>query len=138
VLRIKIVHGNDTGEIHEYEDPAAQSLLDAGYAVLAPLEEGPPPEVTSLEPTGAICGGPDLTLHVLGTGFTEASVILFNGGEEVTVYVSPTELTTIVKPSLAPLAVVVPVSVVGALTAVDFAFTAPSGGTFGASSKAKG
>jgi predicted RecA/RadA family phage recombinase len=79
--------------------------------------------VTSVAPATAVCGGPDLTLHVSGTGFTESSVILFNGGEEPTTYVSATELTTLVKPSLAVNPVVVPVSVVGAPTAVNFTFT---------------
>lgn len=84
------------------------------------------PTVTGVAPASAVCGGADITLHVLGTGFTTASVILFNGGQEPTTYVSGTELTTIVKPSLALNPVVVPVSVVGAPSAVDFAFTAAS------------
>jgi hypothetical protein len=48
-------------------------------------------------------------MHVYGSGFTATSVIMFNGGVEPTTRVSATELTTIVKPSLATVPVVVPV-----------------------------
>jgi hypothetical protein len=82
-----------------------------------------PGTVTSCTPTSAVVGGADLTLHVLGSGFTATSKILFNGSPETTVYVSATELTTIVKSSLASAAVTVPVSVVGASSSVDFTFT---------------
>lgn len=49
MIRVKIVHGNDAGSIHEYDDPAAQSLLDSGFAVLVvdePVHDDPagPPE----------------------------------------------------------------------------------------------
>lgn len=98
-----------------------------GFVTLDQIVVGEPvPTVTSVSPTSAAIGGPDFILYLMGNGFTEASVLLFNGGEEVTTYVSPTELSTIVKPSLASIPLVVPVSVVGATTAVDFAFTAPS------------
>ena len=52
-----------------------------------------------------------MILHVHGSGFTATSVITFNGGDEVTAFVSDTELTTGVKPSLAQAEVDVPVTV---------------------------
>ena len=58
--------------------------------------------------------GPDVTLHVQGTGFTPETVILFNGLEEPTVFVSATDVTTLVKPSLFLVPADCPVSVVGA------------------------
>jgi hypothetical protein len=78
--------------------------------------------VTGLDPTSVLCGAADFPLHVLGTGFTSTSVILFNLSEEPTVFVSDRELTTIVKASLASTPITVPVSVVGAAASVDFTF----------------
>jgi IPT/TIG domain len=46
-------------------------------------------------------GGADVTMSVIGSGFTAESKIYFNGGEEPTTLVSPTEVTTVVKPSTA-------------------------------------
>lgn len=85
------------------------------------------PIVSSVVPASAVCGGPDVTLHVHGTGFVGTSVILFNAGAEPTTYVSATEVTTVVKPSLASAAITVPVSVAGATTAADFTFTLAPG-----------
>ncbi len=74
-----------------------------------------PPVLLSLEPDSAGILDPDFTLAVVGsaggTPFTAASVIVFNGGDEVTTFVSPTELTTLVKPSLVSQAIDVPVKV---------------------------
>jgi hypothetical protein len=70
-----------------------------------------PPVVTSLNPTSAEIGGVDVTLHVIGTGFTGDCAILFNNAPEPTTLVSATELTTVVKPSLAEIAIDVPVAV---------------------------
>jgi len=76
-----------------------------------PVNPPPTPTVGSLNPQWAKIGSADVTLHVIGTNFTSASKIVFNGGEENTTYVSPTEVTTVVKPSLASVAVSVPVLV---------------------------
>jgi hypothetical protein len=54
------------------------------------------PTVTSLTPSSAEVGDPSFLLHVHGTNFTSTSKIVFNGGEEVTTYVSASELTTTV------------------------------------------
>jgi hypothetical protein len=80
--------------------------------------------VTGLDPDTAAMDDPDLTLRVLGTGFTPDTVILFNNGEEPTVFVSDTEVTTGVKPSTASSPGRVPVSVLGAAESFDFTFTA--------------
>ena len=94
-----------------------------GFVRLDPFQESPP-IVTGCTPSTAVCGGADITLHVLGSGFTASDVILFNGGEEPTTYLSASELTTGVKPSLVLAPVVVAVSVDGAETSADFTFTA--------------
>lgn len=69
------------------------------------------PTVSSLNPGSATVGDPDFTLHVMGTNFTPESVIVFNGGEEITVYVSATELTTGVNMATVTGAYTVPVAV---------------------------
>jgi hypothetical protein len=58
-----------------------------------------PPAITTLDPASAAEGDPDVTLRVLGTGFDEATIINWNGGDEVTKFVSSQEVTTIVKTS---------------------------------------
>ena len=85
------------------------------------------PTLASLSPSTAVHGGADFTLNCIGTGFTNTCVIVFNGGEEPTTFVSPTSVTTGVKPSLVSAAIVVPVQVVkgGALGSEvrNFTFT---------------
>jgi hypothetical protein len=78
-----------------------------------PVPGGVPeiPTLTLLEPNEAEVGGSDVELKVHGTAFTADTVILFNNGEEDTTQWSDTLLTTIVRPSTASGAAVVPVSV---------------------------
>jgi hypothetical protein len=104
---------------HRY-GPQIKQIQDAVSAGAAA------PELTSLVPIAAELGSEDLTLHCLGSGFTEGSVIVFNGGVEPTIFVSDVEVTTIVKPSTASIAVTVPVLVLtGAheTEELDFEFT---------------
>lgn len=97
---------------------------------LALRGETPPaadPVVTGLSPDEAEVGSADLTVSVTGTGFNAASIIVWNGGDEATTFVSETELTTIVKPSTASGAYTVPVAVRNDQVysdPVDFTFTA--------------
>lgn len=85
------------------------------------------PVVSSLNPNSAVLGSPSFTLRVLGSGFTPSSVIIFNGGEEPTTFVSPTEITTGVNMGTAGVAVAVPVKVRNAngleSAPVDFTFS---------------
>lgn len=102
-------------------------------AVPEELQPPPPPDpelapvVTSIDPTGAAIGDPDLTLTVTGEKFVDGSLILFNNSAEETVFVSETELTTTVKPSTASVAGAFPVAVRNPdgqeSSAVDFTFT---------------
>jgi IPT/TIG domain-containing protein len=83
--------------------------------------------ITSLNPDHADIGGADVTMHVIGTGFTPDAVIVFNGGDEPTTYVSDTELTTVVRPSTATVEGAFPVMVRqadGESNEVDFTFAA--------------
>jgi hypothetical protein len=75
-------------------------------------EEGEAPDLESLDPDEADAGDvADIVMHVHGTGFTEQSVIYFNGLQEPTTFVSETEVTTGVKPSLFTVPAVCPVTV---------------------------
>jgi hypothetical protein len=70
------------------------------------------PTVSALTPnTAASLVGVDLTMTVTGTGFNQLSRIVFNGNDEPTNYISPTSLSTIVKPSMFAVPAVVPVGV---------------------------
>lgn len=86
------------------------------------------PELTSISPTSAEVGSADVTLVCTGSGFSELSTILFNGGPEPTTFVSETEISTIVKPSTAFGPLSVPVSVAQGPFQTDpqmFEFTEP-------------
>jgi hypothetical protein len=89
----------------------------------------PLPTVASLNPATVVLGEPSFDIHVMGTNFTPLSVILFNGVEEPTTFVSPTELTTGVNMPLWQAPAVVPIAVQNGLdiksNSVDFSFTAP-------------
>ena len=69
------------------------------------------PTIEALDPDEIEIGAPDTVLHVHGTGFTDKSVIHFAGHDEPTSFVSDTEVTTGLKPSLWQEAVVVKCSV---------------------------
>ena len=89
-------------------------------------------ELISLNPDSAGMDDPDFTLECIGQGFTPYSVIVFNGGRENTVFVSPTKITTIVKPSLVSVPITIPVQVEDNSTdevsdALDFEFTPAEG-----------
>jgi len=90
----------------------------------------PPPTGLSLDvlsPDTAEIGSEDVTLHCYGNGFTAETLIIFNGGEEPTVFVSSSEVTTIVKPSTASVAGSYPVLLRGPdggeSRSLDFSFT---------------
>jgi hypothetical protein len=88
--------------------------LELDRMVAVAVESGEPPvapTVTALVPNTAQLGTPSFTLHVMGTGFDEASVIVWNGAPEPTTFVSPTELTTGVNMDTAISAVTLPVAV---------------------------
>lgn len=127
------VLGGVAQAVHEYAAAGDYTL-----AVVWPGHEGlsepvpldiKVPHLTELDPDTAVVGGDDLVMHVRGTGFTPQSVIVFNGGDERTTYVSATELTTIVKPSTASGPWTVPVTVRNPYAPVsdprDFTFTEP-------------
>jgi hypothetical protein len=75
------------------------------------LRQVPLPVLGSISPATAVHGGADLTMTATGSGFTSASVIVFNGVQLTTAFVSDTSLTATVKPSLFTAAGGVPVTV---------------------------
>jgi len=94
-----------------------------------PVAPEPPaaPTLDSLSPATAVSGdAADIVMSCIGTGFTPDSIIVFNGYIEPTTFVSDTEVTTGVKPSLFAVPAVCPVEVhTGSQVAgpIDFTFT---------------
>lgn len=92
-----------------------QSLIDFQNAALPepplPPEPVPAPVLTSLSPNTAELDGENVTMSAIGENFTADSRIVFADHQENTVFVSDTELTTIVTTSLEWGAVSVPVFV---------------------------
>jgi len=80
------------------------SVLIDGEPVVKPPEPFvplDPPLVTGLSPNTAPAGDPaDITMSVMGENFTPDCVIVFNGYDEPTTFVSAAQVSTGVKPSL--------------------------------------
>jgi hypothetical protein len=101
-------YGRCVAEVHDRKH--AQVLTSVvHYRVVArdPAEL----TLTSIDPTSAVLGSEDTVLTCTGTGFAPDSVIIFAGQIEPAKFVSETEITTIVKPSLGWGVVSVPVLV---------------------------
>ena len=135
--------GEYPGACHVYLADNGEFLTASGAPLSPPLqsnvekrvnegEETPPPLILALNPNTAISTDPtDIDMIIDGEGFTENSVIVFNGYDEPTTLLSPTQVSTIVKPSIFGVAVC-PVLVRGEggdSNTLEFEFTAPSGGT---------
>lgn len=91
-----------------------RSAEELGQGEPAPEEQTPdaqPAVIEGLDPEWADLGDPDFDLHVFGQNFEELSVIVLDGNEERTTFVSATELTTKVRPSTVSAAATVPVAV---------------------------
>jgi hypothetical protein len=111
---------------HGYNLTQIKRMEDARYDDTTPPPPVGAPKLTSIDPTTAEIGGPDLTLTATGSGFGPDSYLTFNGGQESTVVVDNNTLTTIVKPSTATLPGTYPVTVVNAFgqsTSAGFTFT---------------
>lgn len=84
--------------------------------------------ITALAPDTAEVGGADVMMYVNGAGFTDQTVINFNGGEEPTTLVNAESVSTLVKASIATTAGAFPVFVSDGgvqSNALDFTFTDP-------------
>jgi hypothetical protein len=148
VLQLAVAPTGEAGNVEVPVGPPGGPLQGSTMTGAIPieLEPGPPepepgpdpepgsePTLTSLDPNTAVLGDPDLTLRCIGTNFTETSVIHFADHDEPTTFVSDTEVTTGVKPSLGWGAVSVPVTIrQGSFETgpLDFTFTeaAPEAG----------
>ena len=91
---------------------------------------GPSPDVapvlSSLNPNTGELNGPDVTMHCIGSGFTESSVIMFAGQPEPIAFISESDITTIITMSLGWGPVTVQVSVKNGAeesASLDFTFT---------------
>jgi hypothetical protein len=90
--------------------------LGSPHSINEPQEATPPGPVEALtaaflDPGEAELGTPDVELHVIGTGFTDACVITFNGGDEPTTMNATTDVSTMIDMSTASTAGAYPVTV---------------------------
>lgn len=92
----------DLAEMIELLEGAAGGGVDENAPLLA-----------SLDPESMNVPGPDAPILVIGSGFTEESVIVWNGSDEETEFVSATKVRTTVRVSTveAPLPFTLPVQV---------------------------
>jgi hypothetical protein len=65
-----------------------------------PLNFVPLPTLTTVVPAECSVAGPDVVVTATGTGFMPDSVALVSNYELATTYVSPTQLTAVVQPSM--------------------------------------
>jgi len=109
----KVVNPDDLPPGHfnaSVNEPPGSNVGGEGAGEGGELDEAP--DLDRLEPDEADAGdAEDIVMHVHGTGFTPESVIYFNGLVEPTTFVSETEVTTGVKPSLFVVPAVCPVTV---------------------------
>jgi IPT/TIG domain len=89
--------------------PNAVYLVDPGFwdeklgekptEPTAPPAEAPAPVLSSIDPAELPIWAQNTEVFFNGSGFTEASKIIWNDGEEPTKFVSAEQLSTLVKPS---------------------------------------
>jgi len=121
--RVQLQKDGQTWLYHDYID----AIYWIDQVEGTPPVEAPAPTLTSLDPTTAELGAPDVTLHCHGSGFTAESLIIFADQDEPIEFISDSEITTIITLSLPWGAVTVPVKVRNAdgqeSAALDFTFT---------------
>jgi hypothetical protein len=103
-------------------------LVTTEISDVSPQQEVP--VLNSIDPSTAVLGDPDVTMTCVGSKFTPNSVIMFADNPEPITFVSSSEISTIVKPSLGWGAVSVPVFVKNGLkesAKLSFTFTEPLG-----------
>jgi len=77
----------------------------------SPPAAAPAPVIEALDPVEATFPGQDVTLQVHGHGFVDGSVIVFNTGDEETVFVGESLVTTGIDISTVEVETTVPVQV---------------------------
>jgi hypothetical protein len=73
-------------------------ILSLYHCNLTSREENLPPVLNSISPNSKVSHLPGFTLTASGSNFNHGSIIVFNGREKQTIYVSSTELTCQVEP----------------------------------------
>lgn len=96
--------------VGEYGGPLSGSTLTGAIPEeLVPPDPNPEPpdpdvttpELTSLEPASAPIQSGDITIQIHGTGFSNETIMMWNGADDHAAYVSETQMSTVVKTSLA-------------------------------------
>jgi hypothetical protein len=121
--------------------PHPPGPVTPGWSNLVAVEAvppGPAPVLSALNPASVVLGSPDLTLSCVGTDFTPDAVIVFNGFDEPTTVVSPTEVTTGINMAVWAAPAVLPVKVRtgnGVSNELMFEFTDAALGTLSANKR---
>jgi hypothetical protein len=107
------VNGSET-------DPTAANNSATASVAVTGSAVNPQPAISSLSPNAVQAGSPELTLTVAGSGFTDASTVMWSGTPLATSYVSASQLTA-----------QVPASALTSLgwAAISVITPAPGGGT---------
>jgi hypothetical protein len=87
-----------------YSKYVVSALLE-GYCDVVERDETwvrqvPLPVLSSISPATAVHGAADLTMTATGSGFTNASMIFFNGVQLTTTFASDVSISATVQPSL--------------------------------------
>ncbi|TMA25576.1 MAG: HYR domain-containing protein [Deltaproteobacteria bacterium] len=90
---------NDVGEIAGADKFLIGSAFHTHAVLLRPVLSANRPLIIGLDPSSAGPNGPALTLSVTGTGFSNASNVLWNGTPLSTTFVDPSTLTASVTAS---------------------------------------
>jgi len=106
------------------------SVTIDGQPLKPPVEPDVAPTVTGLSPNTAVAGdAADIEMSVMGDGFAPGCVIVFNGYDEPTTFVSAAQVSTGVKPSLFVVPADCPVAVRNGSAIsneITFSFTDPA------------
>jgi hypothetical protein len=77
---------------------ATLTIVDgAGTQTVALSSNNPKPVISSLSPSSVIAGSAGFTLTITGTYFVSGAVVKWAGSARTTTYVSPTEVTAVIK-----------------------------------------
>lgn len=119
--RVQVTRGPETWLFQDYID--AKYWID----IADENQPAPPPVLSSIDPATGVLNSADITMHCHGSGFTEESQIFFADNPEPIVFISDSDITTVITMSLPWGAVSVPVYVQNAdgqkSATLDFTFT---------------
>ena len=122
------MHAEHVEEVRSGYARSARST-HSQYTKLAGLPDTSAPVLTELVPDTAEVGSEDFVISIKGAKFDRNTVIWWKDHPEPTTFVSPNEVTTLVRPDTIGAPEVLPISVRNGTVfsnVLDFEFTAPA------------